>query len=94
MNIGELSSRLVLTVDELVALEGMPSRPVVYRELSRYLDSGGEAGLPARRLGRRIVIPVPELLAWLGLEQERGAPLAAEHPSTTTTEYDAVNPIT
>lgn len=54
-----LEGRLTLSVDEAARLLGL-GRTAAYEAARR-----GE--LPTRRLGRRIVIPVPLLLEWLGV---------------------------
>jgi excisionase family DNA binding protein len=54
-----LSGRLTVTVDEVATLLGL-GRSAAYEAARR-----GE--IPTRRLGRRIVIPVPLLLEWLGV---------------------------
>ena len=51
--------RLTVTVEEAATILGL-GRSAAYEAARR-----GE--IPSRRLGRRIVIPVPLLLAWLGL---------------------------
>ncbi len=56
----ELSERVVLTVEEAALFLGL-GRSAVYEACRR-----GE--LPTRRLGRRILIPVPALLEWLGTD--------------------------
>jgi len=59
-----LEGRLTVSVEEAARLLGL-GRTAAYEAARR-----GE--LPTRRLGRRIVIPVPLLLEWLGV-----APAAA-----------------
>lgn len=54
-----LSGRLTVTVEEVAALLGL-GRSAAYEAARR-----GE--IPTRRLGRRIVVPVPLLLEWLGV---------------------------
>lgn len=54
-----LDGRLTVTVEEAATILGL-GRSAAYEAIRR-----GE--IPARRLGRRIVIPVPLLLDWLGL---------------------------
>lgn len=54
-----LDGRLTVSVEEAGAILGI-SRSAAYEATRR-----GE--LPSRRLGRRIVVPVPLLLDWLGL---------------------------
>jgi excisionase family DNA binding protein len=54
-----LEGRLTVSVEEAGAILGI-GRSAAYEATHR-----GE--IPCRRLGRRIVIPVPLLLDWLGL---------------------------
>jgi excisionase family DNA binding protein len=54
-----LEGRLTVTVDEAATILGL-GRSAAYEATRR-----GE--IPSRRLGRRIVIPVPLLLDWLGV---------------------------
>lgn len=54
----DLDDRLTVTVEEAASLLHL-GRTAAYEAVRR-----GE--IPARRLGRRLVVPVPALLAWLG----------------------------
>lgn len=54
-----VSGPLVLTVEDVAALLKM-SRSAAYEAINR-------GDLPSRRLGRRILVPVPLLREWLGL---------------------------
>ena len=54
-----LEGRLTVTVDEAAAILGL-GRSAAYEATRR-------GQIPSRRLGRRIVIPVPLLLEWLGI---------------------------
>lgn len=56
-----------LAIDVPTRLLGI-SRNVAYQEARRYLESGGTEGLPAVRLGRRVLCPVQVLRDWLGVE--------------------------
>jgi len=56
----EIESRLTLSVEETASLLGL-GRSAAYEAARR-----GE--LPSRRLGRRVIVPVPALLHWLGIE--------------------------
>jgi len=56
----EIESRLTLSVEETASLLGL-GRSAAYEAARR-----GE--LPSRRLGRRVIVPVPALLTWLGIE--------------------------
>jgi excisionase family DNA binding protein len=54
-----LEGRLTVTIEEAARVLGL-GRSAAYEAARR-----GE--IPSRRLGRRIVVPVPLLLQWLGL---------------------------
>ncbi len=54
-----------LRVDDLPAITGL-SRGACYAAVNVYISSGGREGIPARRVGRRIVVPVALLRQWLG----------------------------
>jgi excisionase family DNA binding protein len=54
-----LDGRLTITVEEAAAVLGL-GRSAAYEAARR-----GE--LPSRRLGRRVIVPVPLLLEWLGI---------------------------
>jgi excisionase family DNA binding protein len=54
-----LEGRLTVTIEEAARVLGL-GRSAAYEAARR-----GE--IPCRRLGRRIVVPVPLLLQWLGL---------------------------
>jgi excisionase family DNA binding protein len=56
-----LNGRLTVTVEEAATILGL-GRSAAYEATRR-----GE--IPGRRLGRRIVIPIPLLLDWLGLSR-------------------------
>ena len=58
LGIHDLDDRLTVTVEEAASLLSL-GRTAAYEAIRR-----GE--IPARRLGRRLVVPVPALLAWLG----------------------------
>ena len=58
LTLDDLDGRVTLTVEETALLLGV-GRSVAYEAARR-----GE--LPARRLGRRLVVPDPALLEWLG----------------------------
>ena len=59
-----------VTVERAAKLAGI-SRGVAYEQARRFLASGGQTGLPCRRLGRRLLVPTALLLAWLGIEDGR-----------------------
>jgi excisionase family DNA binding protein len=54
----DIESRVTLSMEEVAQLLGM-GRTATYEAARR-----GE--IPTRRLGRRVVVPVPALLEWLG----------------------------
>ncbi len=55
----DVEARLTLSVDEVASLLGL-GRTAAYEAARR-----GE--IPSRRLGRRVIVPVPALLDWLGV---------------------------
>ena len=55
-----LAGRVTLSIEETAALLGI-GRSAAYEAARR-----GE--IPTRRLGRRLLVPVPALLVWLGVE--------------------------
>ena len=55
----DIEARLTLSVDEAASLLGL-GRTAAYEAARR-----GE--IPSRRLGRRVIIPVPAFLDWLGV---------------------------
>ncbi len=58
----DLAHRVTLTVDEVAPLLGL-GRTAAYEAARR-------GQIPSRRLGRRVVVPVPALLAWLGVDTD------------------------
>jgi excisionase family DNA binding protein len=54
-----LADRLVISVEEFASLVGL-GRTAAY-------DAVRRGDVPSRRLGRRVVIPVPALMAWLAM---------------------------
>jgi excisionase family DNA binding protein len=60
----DLDHRITLTVEETASLLGL-GRTATYEAARR-------GQIPSRRLGRRVVIPVPALLTWLGADQTAG----------------------
>ena len=54
-----------LTVGDAAKALGI-SRTVAYRMANEYVESGGEEGLPAIRLGKRLVVPKAMLDELLG----------------------------
>jgi excisionase family DNA binding protein len=58
--LGDLDHRITLTIEETASLLGL-GRTATYEAARR-------GQIPARRLGRRVVVPVPALLEWLSSE--------------------------
>ena len=58
LRLEDLEDRTTLTVEEVASLLGL-GRTAAYEAARR-----GE--IPCRRLGRRIIVPVPALREWLG----------------------------
>ena len=56
----DLDHRITLTIEETASLLGL-GRTATYEAARR-------GQIPSRRLGRRVVVPVPALLEWLSLE--------------------------
>ena len=63
MRLDNLEQRITLSVEEVASLLGL-GRTATYEAARR-------GQLPSRRLGRRVVIPVPALLEWLGVPANR-----------------------
>jgi excisionase family DNA binding protein len=59
LRLEDLEDRITLTVEEVAGLLGL-GRTAAYEAARR-----GE--IPSRRLGRRVIVPVPALLDWLGV---------------------------
>jgi len=58
LRLEDLEDRITLSVEEVASLLGL-GRTAAYEAARR-----GE--IPNRRLGRRVIVPVPALLEWLG----------------------------
>lgn len=58
LRLEDLEGRITLTVEEVASLLGL-GRTAAYEAARR-----GE--IPCRRLGRRVIVPVPALREWLG----------------------------
>ena len=56
----ELGNRLTISIEETALLLGL-GRTAAYEAARR-------GQIPSRRLGRRLIVPVPALLAWLGVD--------------------------
>ena len=54
----DLEDRLTVTVEEAASLLSL-GRTAAY-------EAARQGEIPTRRLGRRLIVPVPALLAWLG----------------------------
>ena len=59
LRLDDLEDRITLSIEEVASLLGL-GRTAAYEAARR-----GE--IPNRRLGRRVIVPVPALLEWLGL---------------------------
>lgn len=59
-----IASRSIITVEEAASLLGI-GRSAAY-------DAARRGQLPTRRLGRRLFVPVPALLDWLGASGQAG----------------------
>jgi excisionase family DNA binding protein len=75
--IEDLDGRTTITVEEAAALLGI-GRSAAYEAARR-------GQLPTRRLGRRLFVPVPALLEWLGAtaRPHQPTPLPARRGTTT-----------
>lgn len=58
IDLESIASRTTITVEEAASLLGI-GRSAAY-------DAARRGQLPTRRLGRRLLVPVPAFLAWLG----------------------------
>ena len=61
IGLDDLEHRVTLSVEEVASLLGL-GRTAAYEAARR-----GE--IPSRRLGRRVIVPVPALLEWLGVSR-------------------------
>jgi excisionase family DNA binding protein len=62
ITLDELNHRVTLTIAETASLLGL-GRTATYEAARR-------GQIPSRRLGRRLVVPVPALLEWLGSDAD------------------------
>ena len=62
LGLDDIEARLTLSIEEVALLLGL-GRTAAYEAARR-----GE--IPCRRIGRRIVVPVPALLDWLGVSTQ------------------------
>lgn len=60
LQIDELAGRATITIEQTAKLIGL-GRTAAY-------DAARRGELPTRRLGRRLLVPVPALLTWLEAE--------------------------
>lgn len=58
VRLDDIEARLTLSIEEVAPLLGL-GRTAAYEAARR-----GE--IPCRKLGRRVIVPVPALLEWLG----------------------------
>ena len=58
LDLDEVAKRLTLSIDEVASLLGL-GRTAAYEAARR-------GDIPSRRLGRRVIVPVPAFLEWLG----------------------------
>lgn len=65
LTLGDLDSRVTLTIDETAAVLGL-GRSAAYEAARR-------GQIPSRRLGRRVVVPVPALREWLRASVDGGS---------------------
>lgn len=61
----DIEGKLTLTIEKVASLLGL-GRTAAYEAARR-----GE--IPSRRLGRRVIVPVPALLDWLGVSASTAA---------------------
>ncbi len=59
LGLEDIESRLTISVEEAAELLGL-GRSAAYEAARR-------GQIPCRRLGRRVIVPVPALLEWLGV---------------------------
>lgn len=64
MTLDALRSRSTCSVEEAGRALGL-GRALAYKEARRYLETGGEQGLPVLQFGRLFIVPVPRLLKLL-----------------------------
>jgi len=64
VGLDDIEACLTLSVEEVASLLGL-GRTATYEAARR-----GE--IPSRRLGRRVIVPVPALLEWLGISTPAG----------------------
>lgn len=67
MTTGDTACPATVSVTEAARILGI-SRSSAYRMTRQYVDSGGAEGIPALRLGARVVVPYVRLMALLNGE--------------------------
>lgn len=72
----DLDGRATITVEEAAAILGI-GRSAAYEAARR-------GQLPTRRLGRRLFVPVPALLRWLGDEEPLPSDVSQGRPVPAT----------
>ena len=58
LGLSDIKARLTLSIDEVASVLGL-GRTAAYEAARR-------GDIPSRRLGRRVIVPVPAFLDWLG----------------------------
>jgi predicted DNA-binding transcriptional regulator AlpA len=81
LRVEDLSARAVISVEEFAQVVGI-SRTAAY-------DAAKRGEFPVRRLGRRLFVPVPALLAWFGLRPET-EPASATATASGSTGQPAI----
>jgi hypothetical protein len=61
-----------MTVDQVAELYVI-SRASAYQAVNEFIASGGASGIPALRVGRRIIVPTAAVLRQLRLDPEVAA---------------------
>ncbi|MFT4280565.1 helix-turn-helix domain-containing protein [Microbacterium sp.] len=59
LTLDDIRSRATLDIEEAAALLGIS-------RLSAYRQARSGESFPVKRIGRRLLVPVPALIAWLG----------------------------
>ena len=59
LGLSDIDARLTLSIDEVASVLGL-GRAAAYEAARR-------GDIPSRRLGRRVIVPVPAFLDWLGV---------------------------
>jgi hypothetical protein len=72
--LAQLSDATVITVEDFARIVGI-SRSAAYEAARR-------GDFPVRRVGRRLVVPVPALRRWLGVDPDSTEPAASQSDSS------------